>query len=197
MRFVAGTPGANALIWNYHSRVRRPMMGSTNVDIDRGREIMGQYYSAMLEKYGVQDSFEDFLVKYKYNEGFLEGLGLGANQAGLSYSDVDKAMNRIAVMGNGKIPANKSAFSTALINQAAPITLWQPLQTAVDVTTQVVDRAEDAAEYAVDKAIEYGEKAEEAVQGYNSTVRLVTIAAILGLSIFAIQVYVRPLIRIK
>jgi hypothetical protein len=197
MRFVAGTPGANALIWNYHPRVRRSFMGSANVDIDRGREIMGQYYSAMLEKYGMEDSFEDFLVKYKYNEGFLEGLGLGANQAGLSYSDVNDAMIRLATMGNGKIPANKSAFSTALINKSAPITLWQPLQKTVDVVTTTVDRAEDLADQAIDKAVEYGEKAESAVQSYNSTVRLVTVAAILGLSIFAIQVYVRPLIRIK
>jgi len=66
-------------------------------------------------------SFQRLLEILKGRVGgmfFLEGLGLGINSSGISYSRVADAMKSLSKASQGGIPAKNSDFTNALIREA-------------------------------------------------------------------------------
>lgn len=146
MRIPFGTVAAAQArqMWLQNKEAFSRMNGMGDADTDRGREILGQFYSSLQELYGVTDSFDNFLATNGFSPGFIEGLGLGANAAGMSYAATGQAMAALAAQGHGMIPKNKSVFSDFLINQATVISSWDAIKYTVSETAKDVEAGVEA-----------------------------------------------------
>lgn len=107
--------------------------GLGDVDVDRGMVILGQFQDAMKSLYpDYEMTLDDLISKYEKN---ILGLGLAANVAGMSDSDTQVAMVKLARAGNGKIPATWNGLVSALSDKATTIS-W---------TDAIVHTVEDSA----------------------------------------------------
>lgn len=100
-------------------------------DQDRGAQALTWFHNDMT-------SFDNYTWTYKqlvdflntdHTTGFLdttgaftEGLGLAINSIGMSDSQVQDAMQKLASASNGQIPANRAVFTKALSDRMQDIT---------------------------------------------------------------------------
>lgn len=97
-------------------------------DIGKGKEALGYFHNQALKYPDYDLSFEELINKVgggpKKSPIFLEGLGFAVNQIGNQYlapSKLRASMEELADKGAGKIPANSSAFFSAISGQAQSI----------------------------------------------------------------------------
>jgi hypothetical protein len=93
-------------------------------DEQRGKEALSYFHNEALsypQNYSMSlESLCDILQK-KSSGAFLDGFGFTVANAGLSTSQVKKAMQQLADAGQGKIPSNWHDFFSALQGQVGNI----------------------------------------------------------------------------
>jgi len=116
-----------------------------DVDTERGQAILAQFHDAMNYYYGSKYplSFNELIGRYK--PGIIEGIGLAANAAGLSTSSTETAMERLALAGNGRIPATWNGYIGALTSQAMPSAWQDVLESALNQGSEYFHEVADPA----------------------------------------------------
>jgi hypothetical protein len=100
-------------------------MGSTQSDIDRGREAL-KYFHNQASTYPIYSlGFEQMIDTVsggaKKTPFFLEGLGFAIEQIDISTSKLKTSMENLADQGRGKLPATSQAFFKALSDEVQNI----------------------------------------------------------------------------
>lgn len=118
-------------------------------DQERGTKALKAYYGYMRSMYPSTFKYSEaeffvILSKIKGGKALADGLGGGIREVGMSDSEVNTSMRRIAQVGAGKIPATYYDFFSALINEATKFNLADAAAfTIVESGKQVLGAAQD------------------------------------------------------
>lgn len=113
-------------------------------DVELGREALRHFHNASIDFEAYQDgSFDDLLALYgNKRDIYLEGVGLAIRVNGLSTYDVQKAMQNLAKVSQGRIPKDHQGYIKALGNQASSISYLDLTKTvAKEVGSTVLNGA--------------------------------------------------------
>lgn len=97
-------------------------------DYNNGWQAIVAFHNEMVKQWPEQYkiSKEQLIEGLQLRKGqkyFLDGLGLGITEAGLSPSQVRSAMKTMVSKTGGKVPTSNSAFTTALIDESQVFSL--------------------------------------------------------------------------
>jgi len=116
---------------------------SSKYDYEEGFDAITSYHNAMAHFYGNYKITRAELINILNNRGnknFVEGLGSAINLAEIPSSDVSEAMQKLAALGNGKIPLNNNAFIQILTDQATKFSFIDAAKyTVVESSKNVVN----------------------------------------------------------
>lgn len=108
-------------------------------DVERGKRAIKIFYDFWkVYPEASKFSYEDLLRMLTSRrpmggDAFLDGLGLGIREAGMSDSRVTAAMRNLALSSRGKLPAANMDFFNYLMNEATKINF---VDAAIYVTTE-------------------------------------------------------------
>lgn len=122
-------------------------------DKELGLKVVRAFYDKSKWNYPFATTYKleeliSAIEKRAGGKGMLEGLGIAVREVGFSDSEIVSAMNRLAGMSGGKIPATNGMFWQALNNQAAEFkfvdaivyTTTESAKTIVEGAAQVGDQ---------------------------------------------------------
>ena len=110
--------------------------GSTpKSDTEVGRQAVTAFHNRAIYSPGYNETVDTLLskiMKGKSSEFFLEGLGLAIREIGMGQSQVNDAMEDLAVRANGRIP-DWNSFYTALSDRASKLTFVDYLKATPEI----------------------------------------------------------------
>jgi hypothetical protein len=144
-------------------------------DHAKGFEAIKQFHNFMVDyypdKYKIKlDLLISSLASRAGGKYFLDGLGLGIQNAKMTQRQVTNAMERLARESKGMIPANNNAFFVSLTSSAS-VSEWVDLPTFV-----IVESAKDllgAGKVIGEKVINIGESALDSVDSIMSNAKYI------------------------
>jgi hypothetical protein len=138
--------------------IRFGSFGDTEVDVERGTEILQQFHNHATDWPEYRYTFPELVAHYtEKSPAFLDSLGFAANATGefLTSSKTNDAMKALADGGQGQIPANASSFFNALNKSAQDYSWWGNVKYAATETgSQVGTGLQHVGETIIDVAEE-------------------------------------------